>query len=140
MGVADVVFLDGALYAVLSGGGCAHGNAAVPNAIVKVDVQTGSWKSIADLSQFVSQHPTEYPDPVDAGLDPDGVFYGLIADRDRLYAVESNQGEVRSRRTSMATFAATSTFLPLKATSSRLPSLNGPVSSTLAVSTSFPSL
>jgi hypothetical protein len=96
VGVADVVFLDGALYAVLSGGGCAHGNAAVPNAIVKVDVQTGSWKSIADLSQFVSQHPTEYPDPVDAGLDPDGVFYGLIADRDRLYAVESNQGEVLS--------------------------------------------
>jgi hypothetical protein len=96
IGVADVAFLDGELYAVLSGGGCAHGNATIPNSIVKVDVHTGSWKSIADLSQFVSQHPTAYPDPVDAGLDPDGVFYSMIAHRGRLYTVESNQGEILS--------------------------------------------
>jgi hypothetical protein len=99
VGVADVAFLNRDLYAVLSGGGCGHGNAAIPNAIVKVDRKNGSWTSVADLTSFVSANPTAYPDPVDAGFDPDGVFYSLLAHNDRLYAVESNQGEVLSTDT-----------------------------------------
>lgn len=96
IGVADVAFLHGELYALLSGGGCAHGNATVPSGIAKVDRSNGSWKLIADLSSYVTAHPSAYPDPVDAGRDPDGTFYSLIVHKDRLYAVEANQGEILS--------------------------------------------
>ncbi len=41
LGVADVVFLDDTLYAVLTGGGCSHGNPTSPNGLVKVDTATG---------------------------------------------------------------------------------------------------
>jgi hypothetical protein len=39
LGVGDVAFLDGDLYAVLAGGGCSHGNTAFPNAVIKVNVK-----------------------------------------------------------------------------------------------------
>jgi hypothetical protein len=94
MGVSDVAFLNGTLYGLVTGGGCSHGNASAPNAIVKISLTDGSWKYIANLSQYVLANPTEYPDPDD--FEPDGVFYGMIAYQDRLYAVESNRGEVLS--------------------------------------------
>ena len=99
IGVADVAFLHGELYALLSGGGCAHGNAAIPSGIAKIDRSNGSWKVIADLSSFVTAYPAAYPDPVDAGRDPDGTFYSLIVHKDRFYAVEANQGEILSADT-----------------------------------------
>src|SRR5690242_12340374 len=37
LGVADVAFFQGALYAVLTGGGCSHGNPDIPNAVIRVD-------------------------------------------------------------------------------------------------------
>jgi len=94
MGVSDVAFLNGTLYGLVTGGGCSHGNASAPNSIVKISLTDGSWQYIANLSQYVLANPTEYPDPDD--FEPDGVFYGMIAYQDRLYAVESNRGEVLS--------------------------------------------
>jgi hypothetical protein len=93
-GVADVAFLEGKLYAVLGGAGCSHANASIPNAIVRVNTETGTWKIVADLSHFLMTHPAKYVDLGD--FEPDGVFYSLIAYQDRLYTVEPNHGQVFS--------------------------------------------
>jgi hypothetical protein len=93
-GVADVAFLNGALYAVTAGGGCSHGNASSPNVIARVDTKSGSWKAIVNLSQFVKSHPALYTDSAD--FEPDGVFYSLIAYDNRLYTLEPNHGQLFS--------------------------------------------
>ena len=93
-GVADIAFLNNDLYAVLAGGGCAHGNPATPNAIIKVNEQTGKWQSISNLSQFFRAHPTLYPDADD--FDPDGAPYSMTAYQGKLYTVEANHGQVLS--------------------------------------------
>lgn len=93
-GVADIAFLDGTLYAVTAGGGCSHGNASSPNIIARVDTRSGSWKPIANLSEFLQRHPAAYPDAGD--FEPDGVFYSLIVHHDRLYTIEPNHGQLFS--------------------------------------------
>jgi hypothetical protein len=93
-GVADVAFLGSALYAVLAGGGCSHGSASIPNAVVKVNLKSGEWKIVANLSSFVQSHPAAYPDLAD--FEPDGIFYSLISYRDLLYTLEPNHGQVFS--------------------------------------------
>ena len=91
-GVSDLAFLDGKLYALIAGGGCSHGNATLPNGIVKVNLNNGKWSYITDLSLFYLEHPVAYPDAGD--FEPDGVPYSLIAYDNRLYAVEPNHGQV----------------------------------------------
>jgi hypothetical protein len=52
IGVADVVFLDGNLYALIGGGGCSHGNPNNPSGTAKVDLKNGSWHLIADIGAW----------------------------------------------------------------------------------------
>jgi sugar lactone lactonase YvrE len=92
MGVGDIAFLNGQLFAVTAGGGCSHGNAATPNFIARVDTRSGKWTIVANLSEFLMKHPAMYPDAAD--FEPDGVFYSLIAYRNQLYTVEPNHGQV----------------------------------------------
>ena len=94
IGVADVAFLDGNLYALLAGGGCSHGNANAPAAIAKVDRASGKWQVIADLSAFIKKHPAKFESPDD--FEPDGTFYSLIALNGDLLTVEPNHGQVLS--------------------------------------------
>ena len=98
-GVADVAFLDGKLYAVLAGGGCSHGNLTQPNGIVKVDLGSGNWSYIANLSDALQEFPAAYPDIeqyTGGDYEPDGTFYSLIAHNGKLYTVEPNHGQVFS--------------------------------------------
>ena len=92
LGVADIAFIDGQLYAALAGGGCSHGNPDIPNAIIKVDRDAGTWQQVANLSQFVMHHPAAHVQPAD--FEPDETFYGMIATRDTLYVVGPNHGQV----------------------------------------------
>jgi hypothetical protein len=93
-GVGDVAFLDGELYAVMAGGGPGHGNPNLPNMVAKVDLATGQWTMIADLSAAVRAHP---PANMDTGdFQPDGDFYSLISARGKLYTVDPNHGQVWS--------------------------------------------
>lgn len=92
VGVADVVFLRGELYALLAGGGCSHGNPDTPASVIKVDRATGTWQPVADLSQFVMTHPVARPEPDD--FEPDETFYSMIPVRDKLYVVGPNHGQV----------------------------------------------
>jgi hypothetical protein len=94
LGVADVAFLDGDLYAVLAGGGCSHGNPTFPNAILRVSLKNGKWTFVADLSEALNEFPAKYKSPDD--YEPDGTWYGMISHNDRLFTVEPNHGQVFS--------------------------------------------
>ena len=94
LGVADITFLNGDLYAVLAGGGCSHGNTTFPNQILKVNTKTGGWTSVANLSQALLNFPAKYTSPDD--YEPDGTWYGMISSQGSLYTVEPNHGQVFS--------------------------------------------
>ncbi len=94
LGVADVTFLNGDLYAVLAGGGCSHGNAGFPNAVIKVNTRTGHWTNVANMSQALLNFPAKYTSPDD--YEPDGTWYGMISYQGSLYTVEPNHGQVFS--------------------------------------------
>jgi hypothetical protein len=91
-GVADLTFLDGTLYALIAGGGCSHGVANLPNAVVSVNTKNGSWKEVANLSKFLMSHPVKYPNPDD--FEPDGTFYSMVAYQNELWVTEPNHGQV----------------------------------------------
>ena len=92
IGIADIAFMGGELYALIAGGGCSHGNPDTPNSVIKVDRKSGTWEQVADLSQFVMTHPAAQPDPAD--FEPDEVFYSMTAVGNRLYVVAPNHGQV----------------------------------------------
>ena len=94
IGVADVVFLDGELYAVVGGGGCSHGNPKNPSGIAKVDLKNGSWHLIADIGAWLKTHPAKYESADD--FEPDGTLYSAIALDGKLLTVEPNHGQVIS--------------------------------------------
>ena len=89
-GVADVTFLNGKLYGLITGGGCSHGNATLPNGIVEVNLKNGKWNYITDLSLFYLEHPAAYPNAPD--FEPDGVPYSFVPYNGKLYTVEPNRG------------------------------------------------
>jgi hypothetical protein len=94
IGVADVVFLDGDLYALIGGGGCSHGNPKNPSGIAKVDTKTGHWHLIADIGAWLKTHPAKYESTDD--FEPDGTLYSVIAHDGKLLTVEPNHGQVIS--------------------------------------------
>ncbi len=94
IGVADVAFVDGTLYALVAGGGCSHGNPKSPSGIAKVDLRSGKWALIADIGAWLKSHPARYESQDD--FEPDGTLYSMIAVGDKLYAVEPNHGQVLS--------------------------------------------
>jgi SMP-30/gluconolaconase/LRE-like protein len=90
-GVADIEFIGTTLYALISGGGCSHGNADAPNGILKVNAD-GSTTRVADLSAYVKSNPAAKPEPTD--FEPDGDFFSMIQVGGALYAVEANGGQL----------------------------------------------
>ena len=92
MGVADLAFLDGSLYALVAGGGCSHGNPNLPNGIYKIDQTTGTWALFANLDSYLKTHPAKYENPAD--FEPDGSFYGMIVNNGTLLSVEPNHGQI----------------------------------------------
>jgi hypothetical protein len=94
IGVADVVFLDGELYAVVGGGGCSHGNPHNPSGIAKVNIENGHWQMIADIGAWLKTHPAKYESTDD--FEPDGTLYSAIAHDGKLLTVEPNHGQVIS--------------------------------------------
>lgn len=90
-GVADVAFMDGKLYAILSGAGCSHGLKGTNNGLIRVDSEN-SWTMIANLSAFQKAHPVMNPEPDD--FEPDGTWWGLVTVGGLFYAVEPNHGEL----------------------------------------------
>ena len=100
IGVADVVFLDGNLYALIGGGGCSHGNPLPKDStgIAKVDLKSGNWHLIADIGAWLKTHPSKFESMDD--FEPDGTLCSVIAHDGRMLTVEPNHGQVISVTTS----------------------------------------
>jgi hypothetical protein len=98
IGVADVAFLNGVLYAAVAGGGCSHGNPKSPSGIAMVNRWSGTWTLIADIGAWLKTHPAKIENPGD--FEPDGTLYSLIAHDGKLFTVEPNHGQVISVSTS----------------------------------------
>lgn len=94
IGVADVAFLNGKLYALVAGGGCSHGNPDNPSGIAEVNRSTGKWTMIADIGPWLKTHPSAYESADD--FEPDGTLYSMIMVDDHLVAVEPNHGQILS--------------------------------------------
>jgi hypothetical protein len=92
IGVADVAFIGNTLYALVSGGGCSHGNPSISTGIAKVDRSSGKWSLIADVGAFLKTHPAEFESAGD--FEPDGTLYSMIAVDGVLLTVEPNHGQV----------------------------------------------
>lgn len=92
IGVSDVKFLGHQLYALLSGGGCSHGNPNTPNGIIRVERGEHEWDLVANLSHYIQTHPVKHPNAGD--FEPDGTWYSMVARGNSLYAVEPNHGEL----------------------------------------------
>jgi hypothetical protein len=90
-GVADVAFIGNKLYALLSGAGCSHGVATVPNGVIRVNANS-HWSVIANLSRFQMNHPVANPDLAD--FTPDGNWYSMIEVGGDLYALDPNHQEL----------------------------------------------
>ena len=93
MGVADIEFFNGQLYALIAGGGCSHGHAnpAEVNAVARVN-NDGTHTLFANISDFVHNNETAHPEPDD--FEPDGSPYSLVAAKGSLFVVEPNHGQV----------------------------------------------
>jgi sugar lactone lactonase YvrE len=91
LGVADVDFIDGTMYALVASGGCSHAVTSIPSGVARVNPD-GSWAMIADLSAYQRSHPVKNPEAGD--FEPDGTWYSMVAVRGDLYAVEPNHGEL----------------------------------------------
>jgi len=91
LGVADIDFINGTMYALVASGGCSHGVTSIPSGVAQVAAD-GSWKMVADLSDYQRKHPVKAPEAGD--YEPDGTWYSMVAVRGDLYAVEPNHGEL----------------------------------------------
>ena len=90
-GVADIEFIRHKLYALISGGGCSHGNPNNPASILRIN-HNGSYTMVANLSKYQKAHPTAVNEEDD--FEPDGTWYSMINVNNELYAVEPNHGEL----------------------------------------------
>lgn len=91
LGVADIEFINGTLYALVASGGCSHAVSSIPSGVARV-APNGTWSMIADLSAYQRANPVATPEPAD--YEPDGTWYSMIGVRGDLYAVEPNHGEL----------------------------------------------
>jgi hypothetical protein len=87
MGVADVKFVDGKLYALLVGAGCSHGLAGSSAGVLRVN-DDGTTTMVGNLSDYTAASPVAHPDPSD--FEPDGTWYNMVAWGDNLYALNPN--------------------------------------------------
>jgi hypothetical protein len=90
-GVSDVKFVGEQLYALEAGAGCSHGLLGTDNELLRVNAD-GTTTPVVDLSAYQRSHPVPTPDLED--FEPDGTWYGMVAVRGSLYAVEPNHSEI----------------------------------------------
>ena len=88
-GVGDIAFIGNTLYALLTGAGASHGVPTIPNGVIRVK-SNGTYKMVANLSQYYATHPVANPSTDD--FEPDGVPYSMIAVGDAFYVLEPNRG------------------------------------------------
>jgi hypothetical protein len=89
-GVIDVAFLDGALYALVDGGGEAALHPEEPNGVYRIE-DDGTATLVADLSAWFRANPVAEPT---GEISPDGQPFAMAAGGGRLWISESNHEQV----------------------------------------------
>lgn len=89
-GVMDLAYLDGQLYALLSGGGADTGQPESPNGVYRVN-DDGTTEVVADLSAWFRENPPEEV-PWDYGAD--GSLFDLEAGDGQLWVSEAVGGRL----------------------------------------------
>lgn len=90
-GVADIEFVNNDLYALLDGGGCAHGVPSIGNGIFKINANGSSRSQLADLSAFARTNTVQFPS---FDYDPEGSWYSMVHEGSNLYALSANHAEL----------------------------------------------
>ena len=90
-GVADLAVVENQLYALVAGGGAAHGNPSEPNGIYRVE-SDHSVTLIADLSEWQRANPVAIPPPLDRV--PDGMPFGMAGVDGDLWVTERHHGQL----------------------------------------------
>lgn len=95
LGVSDLAWIDGAMYALIEGGGCTRGLPNDPAGIVRIN-QDGSYTYVADITEFIRANPVAV-EP-ECGLfgdcEPDGVPHSMMVRGSKLLVVETNHNSV----------------------------------------------
>lgn len=91
-GVSAVAFIGDRLLTSIAGAGCSHGHADADNGILELGRDGAS--ELTNLSAWLLAHPGAKGEqqPRDSDYEPDGVWYSLVFEQGRLYAVEPNHG------------------------------------------------
>jgi hypothetical protein len=87
--MADVAFIGNTVYGLIGGAGCSHGVPDIPNGLIKANAD-GSWKLVANYSQFILAHPGVNYDAAD--YTPDGNPWSMVNVGNKFYIVEPNTG------------------------------------------------
>ena len=92
-GVSDVAFFGNQLYAMVTGAGCSHGHANDNNGIFTID-ENGQRSMVADLSAWLLANPGAKgaETPRNPDYEPDGTWYSMATDDEKILAVEPNHG------------------------------------------------
>jgi hypothetical protein len=88
IGVSDLAFLEGRLYALVAAGGCSHGHVSAPAGIYRV-ARGGDWRPVANFGRFHRANPAANPDI--PSFSPDASLYAMAAQDGSLYLTEANQ-------------------------------------------------
>jgi len=88
VGVADVAFLNGQLYALVAGGDIDRG--AAVNGLYRVEAN-GELALVADISSFIRDNPVA---EVPGDYDTDGQPYALLPDGDGFLITEGNSNQL----------------------------------------------
>ncbi len=90
-GVADLAVVGDQLYALVSGGGAAHGNRSAPNGIYLVESDNPPTL-IADLSEWQRANPVAVPPKLDRV--PDGMPFSMANVNGELWVTERHHGQL----------------------------------------------
>jgi hypothetical protein len=86
----DIVFVDGQLYALLSGGGEDFGSIETPNGVYRVN-EDGSTDLLANLSSWIGDLP---PSTVAPDYNSDGSLFDMEANEDGLLVSDAISGRL----------------------------------------------
>ena len=95
LGVSDLAWIDGVMYALIEGGGCTRGLPNDPAGVVRIN-DDGSYTYVADITAFVRANPVANEPACGpfGDCEPDGVPHSMIVHGDKLLVVETNHNSV----------------------------------------------
>jgi hypothetical protein len=95
IGVSDLAWMNGVMYALIEGGGCTRGLPDDPAGVVRIN-SDGSYTYVADITAFIRANPVANEPPCGpfGDCEPDGVPHSMMVHGDKLLVVETNHNSV----------------------------------------------